>query len=141
MPDKVFLDTNILIYAYDVSARKKHEVAKGLLIQLWESGLGVISTQVLQEFFVVSTRKIPNPMDIQRAEDIVSDLLKWEFVICDGDSILKAITLHRRYHFSFWDALIIAAALKANAAFLYSEDLTHGHSVEGLEIKNPFHPA
>ena len=139
MSDKVFLDTNILIYAYDASARKKHVIAKDLMMQFWESGTGVISIQVLQEFFVVVTRKIPNPLDIQTAEDIVSDLLKWELVVCDGDSILGAIALLKKYHFSFWDALIIGAALKANASFLYSEDLSHGQSIESLTINNPFH--
>lgn len=134
----VFLDTNILVYAHDTSAGKKHEIASKILLDLWDSGQGVISTQVLQEFFLSVTRKIPKPMQVEIARDIVEDLLKWNVVINDGDSILAAIDIHNRYRYSFWDALIIQAAIQGGADQILSEDLSHGHSVYGVRIINPF---
>jgi len=91
--DKTFLDTNVIIYAYDASAGRKHEIAKQIVMDLWASGLGVVSTQVLQEFFVNVTRKIPKPLDVTLAKDIVADFLKWTVVVNDGESILGAIEI------------------------------------------------
>lgn len=136
--DKVFLDTNIIVYAYDVSAAEKHEIAKKIVLDLWDSGFGVISTQVLQEFFVTITQKIPKPMDKRVARDIVSDLLKWEVVVNDGESILEAAEILFQYGYSFWDSLIIAAAMRNGAEALLSEDLAHGQTIHGVTIKNPF---
>jgi len=99
---KVFLDTNIIMYAYDVSAGEKHEIAKKILVQLWDSGLGVISTQVLEELFVIVTQKIPKPLEKRLAKDILSDLLKWDVVINSGESILEAVEIILRYGYSFW---------------------------------------
>ena len=139
MPEtKVFLDTNIIIYAYDVSAKEKHEQARKLLVDLWDSGRGVLSTQVLQEFFVSVTQKIPQPLTLNMAKDIVSDLLRWEIVVNDGDSILEAMELHSRHKYSFWDSLIIQAAIKSGASLLLSEDLSGGQTIHGVTIKNPF---
>ena len=136
--DRVFLDTNIILYAYDISAGEKHQVAKKILLDLWDSGLGVISTQVLQEFFVNVTQKIPNPLDNRLARDIVSDLLKWDVVVNDGESILEAVEILLRYGYSFWDSLIIEAAIRGGAGALLSEDLTHGQTINGVAIENPF---
>ncbi len=139
MPDsRVFLDTNILIYAYDVSAKEKREKARDIVLALWDSGLGVLSTQVLQEFFVMATQKIPSPLDIKAAKEIVDDLLRWDIVVNDGDIILRAIDLHERHKFSFWDAMIVEAAVRGGAKVLLSEDLSHGRIVNGIKIKNPF---
>ena len=124
--DRVFLDTNIILYAYDISAGEKHQVAKKILLDLWDSGLGVISTQVLQEFFVNVTQKIPKQLDNRLARDIVSDLLKWDVVVNHGESILEAVEILLRYGYSFWDSLIIEAAIRGGAGALLSEDLTHG---------------
>ena len=136
--DKVFLDTNIIIYAYDVSAGEKHEIAKKILVDLWDSGLGVISTQVLQEFFVAVTQKLSKPLDKRLAREIVSDFLKWDVVINDGESILEAIEIFLRYGYSFWDSLIIEAAIRSGTVILLSEDLSHGQTINRLTIKNPF---
>ena len=136
--DKVFLDTNIIIYAYDVSAGEKHNIAKKIFVELWDSGFGVISTQVLQEFFVTITQKIPKSLDKRLAKDIVSDLLKWDVVVNDGESIIEAIEILLRYGYSFWDSLIIEAAIRGGAAVLLSEDLSHGQIIDGVTIKNPF---
>ena len=139
MPEgKVFLDTNIIIYAFDITAGDKHNAAGELMIILWDSGLGVISTQVLQEFFVNVTQKIPEPLDIGSAKEIVNDLLKWEVVVNDGETILNAIELHEKYKYSFWDSMIIEAAIKGRCATLLSEDLTDGQTIEGVTIQNPF---
>ncbi len=139
MPDsRIFLDTNILIYAYDVSAKDKHGKARDILLGLWDSGLGVLSTQVLQEFFVMSTQKIPSPLDIKAAKEIVNDLLLWNIVVNHGDIIIKAIDLHERHKLAFWDAMIVEAATRGGAKTLLSEDLSHGRIINGIKIINPF---
>lgn len=135
---KIFLDTNVIIYAYDISAGLKREKAQKILLDLWESGQGLLSTQVLQEFFVSVTRKIPQPLGLKTAKQIVNDLLSWDIVINDGDSILEAIELHSNHGYSFWDSLIIQAAIKGGASLLLSEDLSGGQTIRGVTIKNPF---
>jgi len=135
---KVFLDTNIIMYAYDVSAGEKHEIAKKILVQLWDSGLGVISTQVLEELFVNVTQKIPKPLEKRLAKDILSDLLKWDVVINNGESILEAVEIVLRYGYCFWDSLIIEAAIRGGVVTLLSEDLSHGQIINGVTIRNPF---
>lgn len=136
--DKCFLDTDILVYAFDVSAGQKHEVAKRIVIDLWNTKDGILSTQVLQEFFVSVTRKIPKPMDAGLAREIVSDFLKWHIVINDENSLLEAIDIHIRYNYSFWDSLLIQAAIRSGAVLLLTEDLTDSQEIKGISIKNPF---
>ncbi|MCP5055082.1 MAG: PIN domain-containing protein [bacterium] len=136
--DKTFIDTNIIIYAYDVTAGGKHKTAGIILADLWNSGLGVISTQVLQEFFVNVVQKIPKPIDKRQAQKIVRDFLKWHVVVNTGDSIIEAIDICLKYEYSFWDSMIIEAAIKGDAAILISEDLQDGQVVDGVTIKNPF---
>jgi predicted nucleic acid-binding protein len=135
---KIFLDTNILIYAYDVSAGKKHEMAKTIIMDLWNSKKGVLSIQVLQEFFVNITKKVSKPIGVKLAKDIIRDLLKWEVVVIDGESLLEAIEIHSRHQYSFWDSLILQAAQKGGASRLLSEDLVEGQIVNGVKIENPF---
>lgn len=136
--DKVFLDSNVLVYAHDVSAGAKHEVAKATVEDLWERRSGVLSSQVLQEWFVNVTGKIRRPMAVSTARAIVEALLSWEVVVNDGSSVLAAVDIHKRLGFSFWDALIVQAALKGGASRLLTEDLTHGQKVDGLRIEDPF---
>lgn len=139
MPEgKMFIDTNILIYAFDVSAGKKHQVASHILSDLWNSGLGVLSTQVLQEFYVNVVQKIQKPIDQKMAQEIIRDLLKWHVVVNNGDSILDAIDISEKYGYSFWDSLIIEAALTGGVSVLLSEDLQHGQVISGVTISNPF---
>ncbi|MCL5292713.1 MAG: PIN domain-containing protein [Actinobacteria bacterium] len=135
---KTFLDTNIIIYAYDSSAGEKHETAKDILVDLWNSDQGLLSTQVLQEFFVSVTKKIKRPLDIKIAKEIVDDLLKWDVVVNDGKAILGAIDIQLRYRYSFWDSMIIQAAQTGGALLLLSEDLSDNQTIDGVEIKNPF---
>ena len=140
MPDdKVFIDTNIIIYAYDVTAGKKHETARAIITDLWDSGLGAISTQVLQEFFVNVVLKIPKPIDKQQAKEIVRDFLNWHVVVNTGSSIIDAIDIGIRFGYSFWDSMIIEAAIKSGAAILISEDFQDGQVVSGVTITNPFY--
>lgn len=136
--DKIFIDTNIMIYAYDVSAVEKHQIASHILSDLWNSGLGVLSTQVLQEFFVNIVQKIQKPIDQKLAKEIVRDFLRWQVVVNNGDSILDAIDICDKYRYSFWDSMIIEAAIKGGAVFLMSEDLQHGQVISGVTIRNPF---
>ena len=136
--NKVFLDTNILVYAFDVSAEQKHTVAQNILKELWNNNKGCISTQVLQEFFVTVTKKIPKPLKPLFAKEIINDLLKWDIVINDGNLILEAINIFIKNNFSFWDSMIIQAAIQTNAAVLLSEDLPHNRTIGNLTIHNPF---
>jgi predicted nucleic acid-binding protein len=136
--DKVFLDSNVLVYAHDVSAGAKHEIAKTAMRVLWEERSGVLSTQVLQEWFVIVTGKIPKPVTVSTARGIVEDLLSWEVIVNDGTSVLAAVDIHQRLGFSFWDSMVLQAALKAGAKRLLTEDLQHGQKVDGLRIENPF---
>lgn len=135
---KVFVDTNVIVYAYDRSAGEKHHKAMEAMKDLWSAGHGMTSTQVLQEFFVSVTRKITKPLDISSAKAIVKDLLKWKTVTIDGEIILEAIDIHVEHGYSFWDSVIIASALSGGAGTLLSEDLSDKHRIKGIVIKNPF---
>lgn len=135
---KVFIDTNILVYAYDISAGEKHIKAVEIMKDLWNTSRGIISTQVLQEFFVSVTRKIPKPLDVTVAKEIVKDILKWKTVIVDGELILQSFDIHKESEYSYWDSAIIAAATTGGAKILLSDDLSDKHVIKGVEIRNPF---
>ncbi|HLE19950.1 MAG TPA: PIN domain-containing protein [Vicinamibacteria bacterium] len=109
-----------------------------MVSDLWKRGDGVLSTQVLQEFFVIVTRKLPKPMDVSIAQKVISNLLSWEIVVNDGKAIVGAIEVLKRYRCSFWDALIVHAALQSGAAVVFSEDLSSGQRIRDLRIENPF---
>jgi predicted nucleic acid-binding protein len=136
--DRTFVDTNILVYAHDSSAGRKHERAKRIILDLWETRLGILSTQVLQEFFVITTGKISRPLRPDQAKEIIVHLLKWEIIVNDGGAILSAIGLQRRYKYPFWDALIIQAAIAGQASVLLSENFQSGQRIERVRIVNPF---
>lgn len=138
MTAKQFVDTNILVYAHDTSSRKKHACARDLIGALWESGLGVISTQVVQEFYVNIVRKTARPLKPKQAQRIISDYLRWDVIVNTGDSISQAFDIESRYRISFWDALIVQAANSAGADILYSEDLNHGQNYDGVQVMDPF---
>lgn len=138
MKDKVFLDTNIIVYAHDRSSKDKQAVASEIMDYLWESRKGVVSAQVLQEFFVCVTQKIAKPLPIKNARVIIEYLANWDTVVNDKYITLKAIDLQEKCRFSFWDSLIIQAAIQGQAGILFSEDLTDGQVVKDLKILNPF---
>jgi len=138
MTVKTFVDTNILVYAYDRGAGDRHEKALSLIEQLWQKGNGTLSTQVLQEFYVNVRRKAQQPVTAEQARSLISDYLAWDPIINDGAAMLEAIDLEKRYQLSFWDSLIIAAAQKGGASIICSEDFNHGQKFGSVEVLNPF---
>jgi predicted nucleic acid-binding protein len=136
--DKVFVDTNVIVYAYDKDAGEKHRIAVNIMKDLWRSGLGTISTQILQEFFVTLTKKISAPLDISVVRETIRRLSKWDILLIDVDTIIRATELQERYKYSFWDSLIIASAIAGGARTILSEDLADGQTIQDLTIKNPF---
>jgi predicted nucleic acid-binding protein len=138
MKDRTFVDTSILVYAHDLDAGNKHDVASGIVSELWESRLGVLSTQVLQEFYVTLTRKIAAPLAKPVVRGIVKSYFNWDVVLNDTRIILQASEIEETYRLSFWDALIVSAAFSRNAATILTEDFNHGQYVEGIMIMDPF---
>ncbi len=137
MNAKAFIDTNILIYAHDLDAGAKHDVAKRILQQLWSERAGALSTQVLQEFYVNVTRKITSPLPKKSARAVVNSYLVW-CVDATSEEISAAFRIEDEARIGFWDALIVAAALKAGADRILSEDLNPGQTISGVRIVNPF---
>ncbi len=135
---KFFVDTNLLVYAYDSSAGKKWKTSLEVLSLLWTHRTGVISTQVIQELFVSLTQKVKNPIRPEMAKEIIFDLVQWPLVVNDGKNILRAIDLQIKYHLSFWDSLILQAAITSKSEFLLSEDFQDGQVIESVTIVNPF---
>jgi predicted nucleic acid-binding protein len=137
MSAKTFVDTNVLIYAYDVDAEKKHLVAKEVLHELWMDRTGVLSTQVLQEFYVNVTRKISKPITKKSARAIVDSYAIWCIDTTPAE-IATAFRIEDDARIGFWDALICATALKAGASRILSEDLNAGQKIAQVLIENPF---
>lgn len=137
MSDRLFVDTNVLVYAHDRGAGEKHELARALIERLWLDRNGVISTQVLQELWVNVRRKAAAPISAREARRMIEDYLSWEVVVNDGGSTLRAIEIEARYDISFWDALIVQAAEQSGASILYSEDLSHGQKYGSVEVVDP----
>jgi predicted nucleic acid-binding protein len=132
-----FVDTNVLVYAHGVDDEDpRAERARETLSALWKSDSGVLSTQVLQEFYSVATRKLK--LAGSHARGIVASYHAWCSVSTDTGLIVSASKLEEDHRVSFWDALIIEAALRANATRLLSEDLQHGRKFGDLVIENPF---
>ena len=133
-----FVDTNVLIYAHDQSAGRKHSVARSLLKELWETRTGCLSIQVLQEFYVNITQKVTKPLSPESAAQLVSDLSVWNVHRPGVENVLDAIRLQTRYRLSFWDAMILASAQALNCKFLWSEDLNPGQVYDKVTVHNPF---
>jgi len=135
--EKTFVDTNILVYAYDIDAGAKHQFAKDVLIDLWDGGLGVVSTQVLQEFYITVTRKLSKPLIKRTARELASTYHAWEVFRPDVTDIVAASEMEERLRVNFWDALIITAANRCGATTLLSEDLQDGMVIEKTTVSNP----
>ncbi len=133
-----FVDTNILIYAHDLSAGQKHIRAKALIRELWESRGGCLSIQVLQEFYVNVTQKVAKPLTSEAASQIISDLAVWQIHRPGVNEVLDAIRIQGRYKISFWDAMIVASAMHLGCETLWSEDLNPGQVYEQVVVTNPF---
>jgi predicted nucleic acid-binding protein len=134
--ERLFLDTNLLVYADDLDAGDKREVARRLLTEALAAANGVVSTQVLQEFFVITTRKLGVPAAVARQK--IALLARMEVVVVRVELIIGAIDLHRLHRISFWDALVVKSAVVAGCARLLTEDLQHGQILDGVRIENPF---
>lgn len=137
MSDKFFVDTNILIYAHDSTQGAKHERARALVQRLWESGDGVLSTQVLQEFCINLRRKSARPPSIEETRKLVEDYSTWDIVVNTAESVLQALDIESRYQVSFWDALIVQAATSSEATIIYSEDMADGQTYGAVRVVNP----
>ncbi len=138
MNAKIFIDTNIFVYAFDSSEKEKQNIAQNLLNKNGMSGEIVLSTQVLQEFFVTVTRKLKEPLSIDDARKTIQFFSVYPLVQINPKLILKAIERHQKESFSFWDALIVEAALQANCKILLSEDMQNERQIGKLKILNPF---
>lgn len=137
MSDKTFVDTNILVYAHDLDAPSKNEIARNNLRDLWLDGTGSLSPQVLQEFYVTITRKIKKPVPKEAARLLVKTYGMWCIDVTSAD-VTAAFRIEDEAKIAFWDALIVASAVKAGASKLLSEDLNAGQVIAGVRIENPF---
>ena len=138
MSGKAFVDTNVLVYAHNNSAGPKYSDAQRLLEELWNSGAGILSTQVLQEFCINVRRKAEHPLSASEVRQTIEDYLSWEIVVNDGASVLEALEMEQRFQISFWDALILQAADSAGADVLHSEDLSTRQKSGSVKVINPF---
>jgi predicted nucleic acid-binding protein len=138
MTAPAFVDTNVLVYAEDRDAGERHERARRLVLDLWDQRSGVLSVQVLQEFYVTVTRKMARPLSEDAAGAIVEQYLSWSVVENTGPLLQDAIRLSRDARLSFWDALVVCAAQHAGCSVLWTEDLNDGQRFGRLEVRSPF---
>ena len=139
MSAKFFLDTNIVVYTFDVRAPKKKRRAQELVEQALRTQQGVVSTQVVQEFLNVATRKFAVPLKLSDTQQYLQDVLGPLCLVFPSiDLYRQALILQQDTQYSFYDSLIIGGALQAGCDMLYSEDLQHGQHIRGLQILNPF---
>jgi predicted nucleic acid-binding protein len=136
--ERRFLDTNVLVYLFDIDAPEKKAAVTGLFEREGASGLLILSTQVLQEFYVVVTRKLARPLAPEVAEQAVRDFATWPVRQVTPALILSAIRRSIASRLSFWDALIVETAIDAGATAILTEDLQHGQVIDGVRVVNPF---
>jgi len=136
-PARTFVDTNVLIYAHDIDAGAKHQIAKAVLRDLWSERTGVLSMQVLQEFYVNVTRKIASPLPKDSARLVVNSYAIWCMETTPAE-ISAAFQIEDQSQIGFWDALIVSSAVKSGATRILSEDLSAGQRIAGILIENPF---
>ena len=139
LPGRTFTDTNLLVYAHAVGdADPRARRARSRLAELWRDGTGVVSAQVLTEFYAVVTRKLTPSLPAMQARGIVASYAGWCQVTIDPDLIVAASVLEEQHTLAFWDALIVEAALRSAATTLLSEDLQDGRRFGELVVENPF---
>jgi predicted nucleic acid-binding protein len=136
--DLRFVDTNVLVYLFDVDAPAKQAMARELLKAGAEEGGLVLSAQVLSEFYVTVTRKLAQPLEPEAARQAVADLCAFPVCRVSAELVLAAIRRSERSRLSYWDSLIVETALDAGAVVLITEDLQGGQSFDGLRVENPF---
>ena len=137
MSDKFFVDTDILVYAHDLTQGAKYEKARALVQKLWENENGVLSTQVLQELCVSLRRKVARPLSAEGTRKVIEDYASWEIVVNTAESVVQALEIEGQYKISFWDALIVQAAGSCGAEVIYSEDLEDGQSYGEVRVIDP----
>ena len=138
MSGKVFVDSNILIYAHDKDAGTKQRQAAERLKKLWDTQLGLLSTQVLQEFYVNVTRKIKKPLRSDLAREVVRNYGLWVESPITPATVVRASEIGEIWRLSFWDSMILAAAEQDGAGELLTEDLHSGQKIAGIRVVNPF---
>ena len=136
---KTFIDSNLLIYAFDESDEQKRLTANRTLNELWAEGSGALSVQVLQEFYWNVTRKIRTPLARPAAWKVVDNYAQW-CGVTSAQEVEAALRIESEFQISFWDALIVASARKCGATCVLSEDMQHCQIIDGIEIVNPFRP-
>ncbi|QWR76249.1 PIN domain-containing protein [Candidatus Magnetomonas plexicatena] len=140
MTDRL-IDTNILVYAYDISEGEKHAASKAILKQIWEEGGGVVCLQNLMEFFFVITRKVKNPIGVIKAKTIIKDFLQsenWEVIDRDEESFLKAIDLVSQYNIHFWDATITTYMIDNDISEIITENKRDFEKIPDINVIVPF---
>ena len=137
-PRREFVDTSVLVYAFDSSAARKQQAAQRLLERLWASSGGCLSIQVLQEFFVTVTKKVPRPLKVEEATARVREFSAWRAFAPTAIDVLDAIGLHAQAKIGFWDAMIVLAAAESGCDVLWTEDLNEDQLLRGVRIRNPF---
>ena len=135
---RVFLDTNVLVYAFDASEPAKQRVALAVVEDLALSGTAVLSTQVLQEFYVIVTRKLRPPLPEEEAERALRRLARLPCVLLDQAVVLGAVRTSRKHKLSLWDSLILVAASRGGCSTVLTEDLQDGFQLDSVRVKNPF---
>jgi predicted nucleic acid-binding protein len=139
MSDRFFLDTNLFVYTFDANAPAKARKAVQLIRRAADTGEGIISYQVVQEFFSVAFRRFPQPLSVAEAEQYLITVLRPLLAVHSSPAIyFEALRITEKHRISWYDSLIVAAALEGQCDKLYSEDLQHGRKIEGLRIENPF---
>ena len=136
--NRFFIDANVLVYASDRSEPIKRSIARRLLADLVKNGNGVLSVQVLGEYFSIVTRRIPNPLSVGEATSVIDQMESLEVLNIDIAMVRRAIATHSRYGTTYWDSLIIAAAERADCSAILSEDFNSGQSYHGILAVNPF---
>ena len=139
MKDNYFIDTNIFIYSFDQGEKVKRERAKEIISGALIDGKGFVSIQVIREFYNVATRKFKSPMDVTAAKEYLEKVFgQLNVVYPNFDFISTGLDISRTTKYSFYDSLIISAALKSGCSILITEDLHHGQKIQDLKIENPF---
>lgn len=133
-----FVDTNILVYAFDRLEGEKHFKAVRLVESLWETRSGCLSIQVLQEFHSAVTRPRAKTFSLKESQEIIRSFAYWEVYSPKPNDILQAISIQEKNILSFWDALIIQTAISSGCQSLYTEDFSNGRIIDGVKIINPF---
>ena len=138
MTERIFLDTDVLLAAHDLDAGERRAIAEHVLGQLWQDRTGVLSALVLQELYVALIGGAVSPVPRRAARDLVDAYSVWPIVALDAADILAASEIEERHRLGFRDAMVVAAARKARATLLLSEQVLPARHITGLEVRNPF---